>query len=131
MFVRVDMHGGRLRVKLVRGFRGPDGRVRQRVFALPSDPSGLRRLGWALLDVARRLEQQSIQAAARPAAGTVPTPQGPVISTSPHPSLRLMGGPRGTVVFVNGRYTACDPDEITWLQTHPDFGVRFREEPIP
>ena len=128
MFVRLETRPGRVRVKLVRGFRGPAGEVRQAVFELPADPGKLRELARRLLDAARRLEQQATQAASRLAPETAPPPQQPVIFLSPHAGLRLMGGPRGTVAFTNGRYETADPAEAAWLRAHPEYGLRFREQ---
>lgn len=47
---------------------------------------------------------------------------------SPYASLRLFGGPRGTVRFVDGRYETSDPKEDAWLRAHRGFGVDFFAE---
>lgn len=47
---------------------------------------------------------------------------------SPYASLRLFGGPLGTVRFEDGRYETDDPVEVGWLRSHGGFGVDFFEE---
>ena len=129
MFVRLETRAGKPYAKLVRGFRDPDGKVRQRVFVLDPDPRKLRQL-------ARRLEKAAQQLELEQTARPEPTLSGPVRVwrfLSCYTGLVLYSAPTpdGAARFVRGMLETTDPALASWLREHPDFGLRFREAAVP